>query len=90
MAVDEDDNAWYNDTDIALRSKAVRRFSIWSATLEWPWPDNQDRLAQLLGYKYYDEMLSNWNDNTRRKLELLCSPHGYAVYKAMLARKEEA
>lgn len=80
-------STWYNDDDIVLRSKAVRLLVTWSATSEWAWPDNQDRLAQLLGYKYYDAMLNEWNDNTRRKLEMLVGPHGYTVYKAMLARK---
>lgn len=90
MATDEDgiefDSTWYNDADIALRSKAVYRLSTWAGTL-YEYPFNQDNLAHLLGYADYHRMLMVWNPEIRRKLELLVGEHGYIVYKMLLARK---
>lgn len=43
-------------------------------------------LARLLGYPDKDSMLESFNDEDASKCNALLGPHGYTIYKAMLAR----
>ena len=47
-----------------------------------------DGLANLLGYENYNELMAKFDDGTMRVCEALCSSHGYAVYKILLARRK--
>lgn len=47
-------------------------------------------LCWLLGHKGVSEMLRNYTDEDARVVRLLAGPHGYTIYKALLARREAA
>ena len=54
-----------------------------------PFPSKIDQhIAVVCGYKDVDDMALNYRDETDALLEKLCGPHGWAVYKACLARRE--
>ena len=53
------------------------------------WPDMPDRnqavlLSELLGYKWVEHC----TEQHKSIFTMLASPHGYAIYKTLLARKE--
>jgi hypothetical protein len=54
------------------------------------WPNTADNyIAQLYGYEDSTAMLREWNDELVGKMALLAGPHGWSVYKMMLAKRDE-
>lgn len=48
--------------------------------------DTANHLAKLVGFRGYSQMAGVGTEETRRKLKLLSGPHGWTVYKLLLAR----
>ena len=52
-----------------------------------PWPHMCWRhICDVFGYNGRIRMAAGWNSEDQNKLTLLTGPHGYAIYKAMIAR----
>lgn len=72
-----------------LRMSAARRFIKW-ANIEI---ETAEEFAEFMGFKNYGELFHAHNRETdgviHSKLLALDGPHGYAIYKMLLARKEQ-
>ena len=49
-----------------------------------------DLMLTLLGYADTDDLISNWREESTSLVNMLAGDHGWAIYKAMLARIEHA
>lgn len=48
---------------------------------------NQDEVAQLFGKSDYVHLMSAFTDEDRQLCEVLCGPHGYSIYRALLIKR---
>jgi hypothetical protein len=72
------------EADMELRVAASKAVEGWTGNKH----EDGVELAKVLGMKHYHQIVHNMSPEMRRKLELLVGPNGYAIYKAMLARKD--
>lgn len=79
---------WGHGENIMLRMLAADLVNKWSRAAGVVHPYPSDYLGRVMGYRDYNGLITNWSNEERRKLQLLIGPHGYTVYKTMLARKE--
>jgi hypothetical protein len=53
-----------------------------------PWPHYSNRhVAQLLGYKDGADLAEHWKTTDTDTMWRLCGPHGFALYKVLLAQR---
>lgn len=63
------------------------RIAVYDKIREWRGHGhNRFRLAALLGHRHYKDYILEFNDRDTQICEALLSPHGYTVYKMLLAR----
>jgi hypothetical protein len=75
-----------NTNRTAIRVDAQRQLVKWGAAKN-DYYLTEGGICDLLGYDSMEDMFDKFNENDCRKLELICGPHGYAIYKMLLARQ---
>lgn len=84
----EDEKGPYQVFDHPVRS------AVYNAMKEWPTDQGAitrtHRLAECLGFKDMNAMQTGMTDDHANICRMLAGPHGYIIYLALLARKQDA